>query len=128
MKATIYVEPVPKGRPRVATKGGRTFIYTPQKTVHAESMIREALLRYGTFDKDIPLKLTAIFFRQRPKSLPKRVTMPVAKPDLSNYLKTLEDAMEKFVYQSDSQITTMAARKRFGAPPRIELTLEEDIE
>lgn len=128
IETTIMVEPVPKGRPRVATKGGRTFIYTPQKTVHAENMIREALVKRGFFEAGIPLRMEATFYRPKPKSTPKRVKLPVTKPDLSNYLKTLEDALEMFAYHSDSQITTLITRKRFGSPPRIELKLEEDNE
>jgi len=124
IKATIMVEPVPKGRPRMAVKGGRQFVYTPQKTVHAESLIREVLVNKGYFDSGIPLVLHAVFYRQKPKSLPKRVTFPVTKPDLSNLLKTLEDAMEKFVYGNDSQIVEMHVKKEFGIPPRIEFAIE----
>jgi len=125
----IYVEPIPKGRPRATIQGGHVFIYTPKKTVVAENMIRQALLGEGAFGEGIPLRLEATFFRQRPKSLPKRVTLPVTKPDLSNYLKTLEDALEKFVYRDDSQIVDLHVKKRFGSPPRIELTISsEDID
>lgn len=122
----IYVEPVPKGRPRVASKGGRVFVYTPSKTVHAENLIRQALLNEGSFGEGIPLRLEAIFYRQRPKTLPKRVKLPVKAPDLDNYLKTLKDALEKFVYYNDSQIVDLHVRKRFGSPPRIELTISSD--
>lgn len=112
----------------MAVKGGRAFVYTPKKTVHAEAMIREMLAHEDCFAAAVPLRLVTTFYRQRPKSLPKRVVMPVSKPDLSNLLKTLEDALEKFIYNNDSQITTLVARKRFGLPPRIELKLEEDNE
>lgn len=128
IEATILVEPVPKGRPRVAVKGGRTFVYTPHKTVRAENLIRDSLIPKGFFDGGTALRLTAIFYRHRPKTAPKRVKLPVTKPDLQNYLQTLADALEKFVYDNDSQITSLIARKRFGSPPRIELTLEEDDE
>lgn len=128
IRATIYVEPTPKGRPRVAVKGGRTFIYTPHKTVRAESMIRESLIDKGAFGEGIPLRLEATFYRPRPKSLPKRVTMPVSRPDWDNYAKLLTDALEKYLYPSDAQITTCLIRKRFGTPPRIELVLGDDKE
>jgi Holliday junction resolvase RusA-like endonuclease len=126
IEATILVEPAPKLRPRVAVKGGRTFIYTPHKTVRAENLIRAALADKGAFGEGVPLRLEATFYRPRPKSLPKRVVMPVSRPDLINYVSLLADAIEKFVYQSDSQITTLVAKKRFGFPPRIELKLEAD--
>jgi Holliday junction resolvase RusA-like endonuclease len=124
--ATILVEPAPKLRPRVAVKGGKKFVYTPHKTVHTENLIREALADKEAFGEGVPIKLWAVFYRPRPKSLPKRVTMPVTKPDLINYLSLLADAIEKYAYQSDSQITSIVSSKRFGTPPRIEITLEED--
>ena len=126
IETTIYVEPVAKERPRVAFKGGKRFVYTPTKTVHAENLIRQALLDKGFFDEGIPLRLEAIFYRQRPKTLPKKVTLPVKAPDLDNYAKTLKDALEKFVFYNDAQIVDLYVRKRFGSPPRIELKISSD--
>lgn len=128
IKTTIYMEPIPKGRPRVVTKGGKVITYTPKKTTMAEDMIRAATMSMGSFDDGIPLKLEAIFYRLKPRTTPKKVLYPVTRPDISNYLKTLEDALEKFAYQNDSQIVDLVAKKRFGSPPRIELCISDDIE
>jgi Holliday junction resolvase RusA-like endonuclease len=103
--------------------------YTPKDTVRAEAAIRAALLQVmdgNLYDKECPLHLEATFFLLRPSSLPKRIQLPVKKPDFDNLIKTLTDALEKFVYANDSQITSANIRKRFGSPPRIELFLKED--
>lgn len=127
IKVTILVEPTPKARPRHTVKGGRVITYTPQKTTHAEAMIRETVAKLGGyFDNGVPVRLEATFYRERPKSLSKKVLLPVTRPDWDNYAKLLTDALEKYVYGNDSQITDARIRKRFGSPPRIELTLEED--
>lgn len=127
MKMIIYVEPVGKGRPRTVRRGDRTITYTPHTTAHAESLIREAVMKLDeTFAGKTPLRLEATFYRVRPKSLSKRITMPVSRPDIDNLYKTLGDSLEKFVYPNDSQITTAIIKKRFGSPPRIELVLTED--
>lgn len=125
---TILVEPVAKARARtIATKGGKYHSYTPDKTAHTENLIRDKVMEMEQyFDAGIPIRMEATFYREKPKSTPKRVILPVTRPDLSNYLKTLEDALEKFIYQNDSQITTAIICKRFSSPPRIELTLEKD--
>lgn len=129
IEKTIMVEPVGKARARtVMTKGGGFHSYTPKKTVHSEAMIREAVIGLGYFEAGTPIRLEATFYRVKPKSTPKRVMLPATKPDLSNYLKTLEDALEKFIYNNDSQITTAIIKKRFGSPPRIEVKMEEDSE
>jgi len=135
IKVTILVEPTPKARPRhTTTKDGKKVItYTPKDTMRAEarieSRIQDTLLEKGIwFSEGMPIRLEATFYRLRPKSAPKRVKLPVTSPDLDNYTKLLTDALEKFVYNNDSQITTMLIKKRFGSPPRIELTLEDDVE
>ena len=129
IKTVIPIEPVPKGRPRTIIKGGRAIIFTPTKTERAENQIRlhmASLNNKEIFDKDVPLRIGAIFYRLKPKSSPKRVKLPVAKPDVDNYYKLLTDALEKLVYYSDAQLTTVVIKKRFGTPPRIELLIEED--
>lgn len=131
MKLTIYMEPVGKARARtVTTKKGVHVSFTPDKTAHAENIIREhAILLEKIFPPGQPLFIEATFYRSRPKSLKKSVQLPVSKPDIDNYFKLVTDALEKFLYDNDSQITTAHIRKRFVRPgerPRIELTIFED--
>jgi len=129
---TIYVEPKPKGRPKVSMAGKRPMIYTPAKTRKSEAdikaTIKNELMKYGPFDVGIPLKLSAIFYIEKPKTARKRDIMPVKRPDLDNYGKLLLDAMNKYVYPDDSQITDLHLRKRFGSPPRIDLLIREEID
>lgn len=127
METVIYMEPVGKARPRVTMKGGRAFAYTPQKTAHAENLIRDKVMALKVFfPRDTPLFMMIVFYRSRSKSLAKKVKMPVSRPDADNLWKLVSDSLEKFIYANDSQITTAVIKKRFGSPPRIELKLEED--
>jgi len=120
--------PTPKARPRFTiTKGGKRYAYSSPETVHAESLIREAVLGLKQyFEKGVPLYLEATFFLPRPASISKKVKMPVKRPDIDNLAKTLTDALESFTYNNDSQITTELLKKRYGSPPRIELKIEEE--
>lgn len=135
IEATILVEPTAKARPKIAVVGGHAMAYTPKKTVRAEAQviadIRHQLGQLQGFRAGTPVKLMATFYRLRPASLPKRVTMPVTRPDMDNYVKLLEDALNHFAFPDDAQITTMVVRKRFAWPgevPRIQLKLEEDTD
>lgn len=83
-------------------------------------------MRVGHFEAGAPLRLEATFFRARPKHLPKKVTMPVSRPDVDNYTKLLTDALNKFVFPDDNQITSLYVKKRFGSPPRIELEITQE--
>ena len=130
IETTIYVIPTAKGRPKSTVVHGHVKTYTPAKTRRAEAdimaMMRMQVMELGNFGADVPLRIEATFYRERPKYLPKRVTMPVSRPDYDNYIKLLTDALEKYIYRNDSQICTALIKKRFGDPPRIELSIEVD--
>ena len=128
LQVTIPVEPVPKARARtIRTRTGAVFSYTPRRTAHAENLIRDWVMRLGHFfPSGTPIMIEATFYRQKPKTARKKETLPTSRPDIDNYFKLLTDALEKFIYHNDSQITTAIIMKRFGSPPRIELKIEED--
>ncbi len=128
---TIYMESVRKARARtVRTRGGKSVTYTPDKTSHAENIIRDKVMGLGVkIPSGVPIRVTATFFRSRPKAR-KKDNLPVTRPDLDNYTKLLTDALEKFVYDNDSQISTLEVKKRYtsegAGPPRIHLIMKED--
>ena len=133
IQAVILMEPVPKGRAKVAVVKGHAQMYTPKKTVKSEAQviteIRHSLGKVQPFPQGAPVRLIAIFYRTRPKNLAKKVLKPVKKPDLDNYLKLLKDALDGFAFPNDSQVTTTLVKKRFaevGTFPRIEFLLEDD--
>lgn len=139
----VYMRPVPKERPRVTTKGGATWAYTPNRTVRAENTIQDVVEGKGAwFAEHVGVKLDATFYREEPDSpkvsrlrqlchnygLP---NLPVIEPDWDNYGKTLSDALMAVVYNNDGQVTDARIRKRYCKgnstdPERIEFTLEED--
>ncbi len=136
IECVIFVEPVPKARARVVMAHGRVMAYTPARTRAAEADIKAAirgeLVKAGCgsgplFEAGVPLRLSVTFYRDRPASLPKRVTMPVKKPDLDNYEKCLLDSLNRYLFPDDAAVCSMIAKKRFGSPPRIELVIEEDL-
>jgi len=127
IKVTILMQPVAKARPRTVQHGGKTMTYTPAKSAHAENLIRDKVMELEMYyPKPAALMLEATFYRAEPKKLPKGVTKPITRPDWDNYAKGLTDALNGFAFEDDSQITTAVIKKRFGYPPRIELTIIED--
>lgn len=136
LSCVIYVEPTPKGRPRSTIIAGHATHYTPKKTRTAEADIKAAIRREVMnaagniqFAPKVPLIMMATFYVVRPKHLPKRVEYPVNRPDLDNFAKTLNDALENYVYVDDSQIVDCILHKRYCLPgqvPRIELKIREE--
>jgi len=127
LELEIPVEPKPKARPRTVTKGGKAITYIPSETKRTEAMIRSFILEKAgdfKFPAEMPLKTEMTFFLERPKS--KRRYLPSVGSDYDNLAKTVTDALEKYIYHRDSQLTTVLIKKRYSSPPRIALKIEED--
>jgi|TARA_R100001163_G_C5046860_1_gene184078 crossover junction endodeoxyribonuclease RusA len=56
------------------------------------------------------------FFFARPKSLPKKVTRHIKKPDLSKLIRSIEDSLTNIVWNDDSQVVKIIATKNYGTP------------
>ncbi len=126
--------PVAKGRPRFArvrTLRGAPAVrtFTPGKTRDFETLVRVYAAQAMRGKKPLggPLLLTIEFFRKVPASWSKKNRRaalegeihPTTKPDLGNYVKGVEDAMNSIVYLDDAQIVDVTARKRYGEQPRV---------
>lgn len=124
---TVYGDPIPKARARtVRLPNGITTTYTPKKTQSWEDMIRLQILKHKPEKLiDGAMALKATFFLQKGKSISKKREYPETKPDLDNLLKCLTDAMEGIIYTNDSRIVDESVGKRYGDPPRVEVSLEE---
>jgi Holliday junction resolvase RusA-like endonuclease len=129
---TFYITPHAQERPRVrviAKKGCKPFatVYDPTKSKDFKKALGELVkLSVGKasgYPLAEPLVLTCTVFIQRPKSVTRK--FPEVKPDLSNYIKGIEDAMNGIVYTDDSKIVDYGScRKRYtDSQPRIEVTL-----
>lgn len=128
---------VPKGRPR-STKRGIT--YTPEKTRAYEDYVRSVASQYAP--KELlkgALGMDLHFFFQRPKSLPKKVTHNIKKPDCDNLAKLILDSLEPrkrpkksqnplegAIYENDAQIVDLWITKEYGEP-RVEVKISDDV-
>ena len=128
---TIPGNPVPKARPRV-TKSGHA--YTPKKTSDYEKLVqiyaKQAMAGMNPTTEAVRLTVRAFF--PIPKSWTKAKKEKAlngdlkhtTKPDLSNIVKAVEDAMNGIVYKDDSQISEIVCVKRYSMSPKVDLTVE----
>lgn len=115
--------PVPKGRPKLSTRGGFVRAYTPAKTRSYEQQVAI----YGKLAIKTPLKgplrVELTFTLPIPSSTPKRVNLVgqphIKKPDLTNLVKAVEDGLNGIAYLDDSQICELTARKVYGTEPGV---------
>ena len=108
-----------------ARKGKNGNFYTPKKLSDYQEAVgwtaKEQMLRQEVtaFEKDVPLWLTVAFIKGG------KLT---GKPDTSNLVKAIEDALNGVCYHDDSQIVKLFAAKvnpRDGEPIGIAIRIQE---
>lgn len=107
-----------KQRPRVM-KTGITF--TPKETVNAEAFIRGLALEAMGGQKPLEggVELSIRIFRTIPKSFGKKkkaqamagLLFPTTRPDMTNQIKLIEDALNGIAYIDDAQVVFLEAKK-----------------
>jgi Holliday junction resolvase RusA-like endonuclease len=127
IRLVVPFEPVAKGRPRFVKATGRA--YTPPKTAIGEWQIRQTWLLQELVPEPLqgPVRLTLVCYLTMPQSIPKRdrdTALPTKRPDLDQYIKTALDSLWQHAYHDDAQVVDVIAHKRYGSPPRWEITLE----
>lgn len=125
-------EPTGKGRHRTVArkgKGGKTYLanITLDKTVRYESDVAvfaaQAMAGRPLLEGALWMQVTAFF--QPPKSAPKRnpLCWVTKKPDGSNVLKAVEDALNGVVYRDDAQVADVRIVRRYDARPRVVVSI-----
>jgi len=133
IELTIPGEPTGKGRHRT-TKTGHT--YTPEKTRSYEKEVQECYqmdyMGKQLLEGELVAEIDAYF--KIPQSATKgkklamkhNITRPTKKPDISNIIKIIEDALNKHAYKDDSQIVEVIGRKWWTLDsPRVEVKISE---
>jgi Holliday junction resolvase RusA-like endonuclease len=122
-----------KGRPRVNSYTG--MIYTPTKTKDYEYLVEQYFLlkypQFKPFEGRLSVNIIATF--NIPKSTKKcevekmlqNQISPTKKPDIDNIVKIILDAMNKFAFKDDTQITKLSVEKQYGEEEKIQIQIEE---
>ena len=124
---TIPGEPVAKARPRV----GKFGTYTPKKTANYENLVKLFFVqaKCPKLEGELHMCIKAYFTIPKSKSKKMQDEMrnekihPTKKPDLSNIIKIVEDALNKEAYDDDSQIIETSAKKYYSDFPRVEVEI-----
>jgi Holliday junction resolvase RusA-like endonuclease len=77
------------------------------------------------------IEMHCVFYKAPPKSTSKKAKVLMelgivkcsTKPDLDNYVKLVQDALNQVLYMDDSQITVLSAEKYYSCKPRAKITL-----
>ena len=124
---------VGKQRPRVNTY---TYnIYTPNKTKDYEEYIQQCFkIKYPNHKiLEGRISVEIIAFLEIPKSTSKNKSKemlegtisPTKKPDIDNIAKSVLDALNKFVFKDDNQVTKLNVEKKYSEVEKAYVKIEE---
>lgn len=136
VKVQFIIPGKPMGKQRARTlKTGRS--YTPKETVNYETLVKLAYSQLENkkyFEGPLKVYITAYFSIPTSTSKGKTNLMmsgkmrPTKKPDMSNIIKIIEDALNGIAYKDDCQIVEVVADKFYSTMPRVEVELWEVME
>lgn len=122
-----------KQRPRMNTYTGKA--YTPNKTKNYEYLVRQIFTyKYPKFEPiDGRVRLSIIAYFELPKKVSKvqeaemlaDIISPTKKPDWDNIGKIISDALNKFAFKDDAQITDARIIKKYARTPKVIVKIEE---
>lgn len=122
-----------KGRPRLNSYTGN--VYTPARTKDYETLIEQYfLLKYPRFKMlEGRIKICMIAYFSIPKATKKSMLedmlenkiSPTKKPDIDNIIKIVLDAMNRFAFKDDIQITKLDVEKKYALEEKIKVKIEE---
>ena len=116
---------VGKGRPRLNTYTGSVY----------ETLVEQYFLlkypKFKTLEGRINISMIAYF--SIPKTTKKseieqmldNKISPTKKPDIDNIIKIILDAMNKFAFKDDIQITKLEIEKKYGLEEKMQIIIEE---
>lgn len=131
MRFEFDIEPVEQARPRATRFGKGIRLYDPKKVSIFKRQLgmlaRQQMLDRGLDPFDGPLEVRMEFYRpvQASLSIKERARRlsgahrPTVKPDLSNYIKALEDALNGILWVDDNLIISLEAKKYYAEQPHL---------
>ena len=121
---TAYGNVQPAHRPRASVVNGHVHQRNdPRHTNWMRVIQMQAMSHRPETLLDGPLSLRVEFYLLQPKSV--RRQYPAVKPDLSNLLKAVEDALNGLLWTDDSRIVELVVHKHYGNPSRVEVAVQE---
>lgn len=132
---TVPGKPMGKQRPKAASRGRYTSVYTPKETVSYENLVVAMFKQAYPFARPLegevrgyikafyPIPLSTS--KKRKEAMLNGTIRPQVKPDLDNVEKIVYDALNGIAYTDDSHITQMTISKHYSDVPRVEILIEE---
>lgn len=133
-EACFQITPVAQGRPRMCRVGsGVRAVDPPKSRIYKETLRTMARMSNPQMIANRPLDVSLLFVLKIPESWSKKIKAkaiageitPARRPDLDNYVKAVLDAFNGVVWEDDSAIVEITARKTYGEKPEVRVAVNE---
>jgi len=127
----FFIEPQQQERPRAVRFGNGVRMYDPKATkLYKETLAliaKSEVVKKGYRRPQGALAVSMTFVRSMPKSFTAKQKkmalngelLPRKKPDLSNFVKSTEDALNGILWDDDNAIVQEISSKVYGQQPRV---------
>lgn len=118
MEFVVHGKPVPKQRPRMTRYGA---VYTPAETIRFEKLVAKSAISAGARPVSGPVSVELETVFPIPKSWTKARKAAAEgqphtqRPDLDNLVKSVLDGLNGVAFADDSQVHSVASRKRWSS-------------
>jgi crossover junction endodeoxyribonuclease RusA len=129
---TAYVTPQPQGsvkafmiggKPRLTTDNSKLKPFRSEVTRCAMLAMRDASYELPMAAKHVAVELAVDFFFAKPASVGKKRPYPIVKPDIDKTCRSVLDSLTGVAFHDDAQVIAINARKHYGMPERVEVTV-----
>lgn len=139
VKFEFDIAPVEQARPRATRMSKGIRLYDPKKVTVFKRQLgmlaKQQMLDRGLEPFDGPLEVYMEFYRPVQASLSKKerarrlsgVHRPTVKPDLSNYIKATEDALNGILWVDDNCIVGLMAEKFYSEDPHLTVEIKDEL-
>lgn len=136
MRFEFDIAPVEQARPKATRFGKGIRLYDPKKVAIFKRQLgmlaKQQMLDRGLEPFDGPLEVYMVFFRPVQESISKKERArrisgdhrPIVKPDISNYVKATEDALNGILWVDDSLIVTETSEKFYAERPHLTVEIK----
>ncbi len=126
---TVFGHPAPQGSSRAfIPKGWSRAIITTTNTKlkpwRQQVTATAQALNVLPLDGSTPVRIRLEFFFEPPRKMPKDRRGMTTKPDVDKLIRAILDALKGVLFHDDAQVNDVSAKKFYGSPERVEITLE----
>jgi crossover junction endodeoxyribonuclease RusA len=125
IRFTVLGRPRPQGSKRHVGNGIMVESSKALKPWRQDVAGMALALGVEMFAAHVPLELTLNFYFSRPKSAKRRGM--TTKPDIDKTARAILDAIKGILITDDSQVVELHARKHYGGPERVEISIQEAL-